>query len=190
MKVVVGLGNPGKEYEGTRHNMGYMVLDAFADMASVDFDHHDFKGVYAIVKNPSFPEPFILAKPETFMNLSGEFVRPLLDYFKIDPSDLLIVFDDMAIPEGTIRLRPGGSSGGHNGLKSIFANLKTEEIKRIKIGIGEPPHSGVEWVLTKPKGESADKIHEAIELGAKAVRDYLLHGFAYAMNHYNQRRDV
>ena len=111
MKLIVGLGNPGKEYEKTRHNMGFMVIDEFADMASVDLDRSMFKGVYGVCKDDRFPEPFILAKPETFMNLSGEFVRPLMDYFKIDVEDVLIIYDDMAIAPGKIRLRPSGSSG-------------------------------------------------------------------------------
>ncbi len=185
MKLIVGLGNPGKQYEGTRHNMGFMVLDRFAEMAGVDFDHSQFKGVYGICRRPEFGEPVILAKPETFMNLSGEFIRPLMDYFKIPEENLIVVYDDMAIPEGKIRLRPSGSSGAHNGMRNIIQHLGNEDFKRIRIGIGEPTSTGIDWVLTKPSKESAPLIEEAIDQASKAIRDALLHGFEYAMNHYN-----
>lgn len=185
MKLIVGLGNPGKQYEGTRHNMGFMVLDEFAEMLSVDIDKEGFKGQYALVKDPRFPEPFLLLKPTTFMNLSGEAVRSIVDFYKIDIDDIVVVYDDMAIPEGKIRLRPFGSSGSHNGMKNIIAHLGSERFKRIRIGIGEPAHSGVDHVLTKPTGEALEQIKAAIHQGALALRDYLLHDFAFAMNHYN-----
>ena len=185
MKLIVGLGNPGKQYEGTRHNMGFMVLDEFAEMLSVDIDRDGFKGQYAIVKDARFPEPFMLLKPTTFMNLSGESVREAFDYYKIDLDDVVIVYDDMALPEGKIRLRGAGSSGSHNGMKNIILHLGSEDFKRIRIGIGEPAHSGIDHVLTKPTGESLNLIKGAIHQGALALRDYLLHDFAYAMNHYN-----
>lgn len=185
MKLIVGLGNPGKEYAGTRHNMGYMTLDRFADMANGSFDRSNFKGVYGIIKNRDFSEDIIIAKPETFMNLSGEFVRPLADYFKIPVEDIIVVYDDMALPEGTIRLRESGSSGGHKGIQNIIENFKSPAIKRIRIGIGEPVHTGVDWVLSKPTGESKAKIDTAIDNATKAIRDCLLHGFPYAMSIYN-----
>lgn len=185
MKVVVGLGNPGKQYEGTRHNMGYMVVDRLAEVFSCDFNYDKFKGVYGICKHPSLPETVIFAKPETFMNLSGEFIRPLLDYFKVPVEDLIVIYDDMAIPEGKIRLRYNGSHGSHNGMRNIIDNLKTEDIKRVRVGIGEPAHSGIDHVLTKPTGESAELADQAVETAVKAVRDALIHGFTYSMNHYN-----
>ena len=186
MKLIVGLGNPGRQYADTRHNMGYRVVDSFADMASVSFDRSDFKGVYGICKDPRFPEPFILAKPETFMNLSGEFVRPLMNYYKIPAEDVVIVYDDMAIAPGRIRLRGEGSSGSHNGMQNIIENLSTPIVKRIRVGIGEPPYTGVEWVLGKPEGDDVKLIDEAIHQATLAVRDYLLHGWNYVMNRYNQ----
>ncbi|MDY6391671.1 MAG: aminoacyl-tRNA hydrolase [Bacilli bacterium] len=185
MKVVVGLGNPGKQYEKTRHNMGFLVIDQLTDIFSCDLNYEKFKGIYGICKNPALLEPTIFAKPETFMNLSGEFVRPLLDYFKVGPEDLIVIYDDMAIPEGKIRLRPGGSHGSHNGMRSIIDNLKTENIKRIRVGIGEPTYSGVDYVLGKPTGESLQLAEEAIELAAKATKDALINGWAHAMNHFN-----
>ncbi|MBE6127401.1 MAG: aminoacyl-tRNA hydrolase [Erysipelotrichaceae bacterium] len=185
MKLVVGLGNPGKQYEKTRHNMGYMVVDALAEMFSCDFDYDKFKGVYGICKNPVLPETTIFAKPETYMNLSGEFVRPLLEYYKLSTDDLIVIYDDMAIPEGRIRLRKNGSHGSHNGMRNIIDLLKTEEIKRVRVGIGEPQFSGVDYVLGKPTGESLELANQAIEKAVKAVRDALIHDFTYAMNHYN-----
>lgn len=186
MKLVVGLGNPGKQYELTRHNMGFMAVDQFAEMCRADFNHSKFNGVYALVKDSAFPDSLIIAKPETFMNLSGDFVRPLMDYYKIEPGDLIVVYDDMALPPGKIRLRPSGSSGSHNGVRSIIANLKTESFPRIRIGIGEPPHTGVDWVLGKPSGEEKTLIDSGVENAAKAIRDALQKGFTYAMNHYNK----
>ncbi len=165
--------------------MGFLVLDQLAEVLSADFDREKFNGVYALVKNSSLEEPVILAKPMTFMNNSGEFVRPLMEYFKIPLEDLVVVYDDMAIEEGKIRLRASGSAGGHNGIRSIIANLGSEDFKRIRVGIGEPVHSGIDWVLTRPENESLEKIQSALDKATKACRDYLLHGFTYSMNHYN-----
>ena len=185
MKLVVGLGNPGKQYEKTRHNMGYMVLDELADIFSFDFDYEKFKGVYGICKHSALPEPVIFAKPETYMNLSGEFIRPLMDYYRLTPDDLIVIYDDMSIPEGKIRLRLNGSHGSHNGMRNIIDLLKTENIKRIRVGIGEPPFSGMDYVLSKPTGESLVLAKEAIEQAAKATKDALINGFNHAMNHFN-----
>jgi PTH1 family peptidyl-tRNA hydrolase len=185
MKLIVGLGNPGRQYENTRHNMGYLVVDKLAEMVRADFDRSMFKGVYAVVKNPAFEEPFIIVKPETLMNLSGECVQPLMHYFKIEPDEVIVVYDDMALEPGKIRLRPFGSSGGQKGMQNIIDRVGTDRIKRIRVGIGEPPHTGVDWVLGKPSQEDAEKIDEATTNAARALRDALLHDFNFAMNHYN-----
>jgi len=185
MIVVVGLGNPGREYEGTRHNLGFRALDRFADMAGASFDREGFKGSYAIVKNPLFEEDVILLKPNTFMNLSGESVQAITCFYKIVPQDVIVVYDDMALPEGSIRLRKDGSNGSHNGMGNIIKMMGTQNIKRIRIGIGEPQHTGVDWVLGKPSGESLLKIEEALDEAAKAIKDALIHGFDFAMSHHN-----
>lgn len=187
MKLYVGLGNPGKEYEGTRHNMGFWVLDKFADKAGVSFDRHDFKGSYAVVKNPVFSETIYLLKPETYMNLSGTSVRPFMDYFHLTPADIVVVSDDMALPEGAIRLRPNGSSGSHKGVQNIIDQLHTQEFKRVRVGIGEPPREGaVDFVLGKPKGESYDLLDEATTRAAEALRAIALDpNFSKVMSQYN-----
>lgn len=186
MKLFVGLGNPGKEYEGTRHNMGFLTLDKFADMVGASFDRSGFKAEYGIVKNPIFKEPIIIAKPQTFMNLSGEAVKPLADYFKIEEKDIVVVYDEMALEPGTIRLRKNGSHAGHNGIKNIIAQFGNENIARIRVGIGEPPFkNSVDFVLGKPKGEELVALEDATDLAAKALRDIVLRDFDYAMSIYN-----
>ncbi|MCR5490961.1 MAG: aminoacyl-tRNA hydrolase [Bacilli bacterium] len=189
MKLVVGLGNPGRQYENTRHNMGFMAVDKFAEMAKADFDRNMFKGTYAICKNPAFDDTIIILKPETLMNLSGECVQQMMHYFKIETEDVIVVYDDMALEPGKIRLRPFGSSGGQKGMQNIIDNVGTDQIKRIRVGIGEPPHGGVDWVLGKPSGEDLEKLNEATSNAARAIRDALLKGWSFAMNHYNGKEN-
>lgn len=183
MKLIVGLGNPGKEYELTRHNSGFRVVDAFADMVDVDFNKEDFKGVYAKFKIDD--EDIILFKPLTFMNLSGAAVQEIVHFYKINIDDILVVYDDMAVQPGEIRLRLKGSSGGQKGMQNIIDCLSSSNIKRIRIGIGEPQYNVIDYVLGKPQGDEKDKIDEAINKAAYAIREYLLHGFNIAMNKYN-----
>ena len=183
MKLIVGLGNPGKEYAMTRHNCGFRVIDAFADAAGVDIDKEDFRGLYGRLKFNG--EDILLFKPLTMMNLSGTAVQEIIHYFKIDLEDVLIIYDDMAIEPGTIRLRLNGSSGGQKGMQNIIDNLGTEEIKRIRVGIGEPQFESIDWVLGKPAGDDKVKIDQAIENATKAIREYLIHDFQNAMSKYN-----
>lgn len=183
MKLIVGLGNPGSEYEKTRHNCGFRVLDAFADIVNVDFNREDFKGVYGKFKLDD--EDIILFKPMTFMNLSGTAVQEIVHYFKIDLEDILVVFDDLAIKPGDIRLRLNGSSGGQKGMQNIIDCLGTDQIKRIRIGIGEPTGDIVGYVLGKPAGEDKELIDEAIDRAAHAICEFLNHTFQSAMSKYN-----
>ena len=183
MKLIVGLGNPGREYALTRHNCGFRVLDAFADVANIDIDKEAFKGVYGRFKFNG--EDIILFKPLTMMNLSGTAVQEIVHYFKIDINEVLVIYDDMAIEPGIIRLRLDGSSGGQKGMQNIIDNLGTSNIKRIRIGIGEPQFDSIDWVLGKPSGEDKIKIDEAIERATKAIREYLIHNFENAMSKYN-----
>ena len=183
MKLIVGLGNPGKEYENTRHNMGFMVIDEFASMIDVDFNKEDFKGVYAKFKLDD--EDIILFKPMTYMNLSGEAVLAISQFYKIKKEDMLIIFDDMAIKPGELRLRLSGSSGGQKGMQNIIDLLKTDEIKRIRVGIGEPIFDSINHVLGKPTGEEKAKIDIAIKNAANAIKVYLNKDFTAAMNRYS-----
>lgn len=184
MKLIVGLGNPGKEYELSRHNSGFRALDAFADKAKVEFNREDFKGVYAKFKLDD--EDIVLFKPMTFMNLSGTSVIQIASFFKIKKEDIVVVYDDMAIAPGEIRLRLKGSSGGQKGMQNIIEQLGSEEIKRIRIGIGEPEYDAIDYVLGKPKGDEKLALDKGIEKAALAIKDYLFEdSFAKAMNRYN-----
>lgn len=183
MKLIVGLGNPGKKYEKTRHNLGYRVVDTLADSLGFNIDKEAFNGLYA--KEVIFGEPIILFKPTTFMNLSGTAVQEIKNYFNIDLQDIIIIYDDMALEPGRIRLRLAGSSGGHNGIQNIIEQLKTEDIKRLRIGIGEPAYTGVDYVLGKPTKEEAKLIEIAIGEASEAIKEYLRNGFNSAMAKFN-----
>lgn len=183
MKLIVGLGNPGKKYEGTRHNMGFMAVDLFSDMAKIDVDKEVFSGLLGGGK--VFDEDILVFKPTTFMNLSGTAVSQVVHYFKIEKEDIIVVYDDMAIAPGNIRLRLNGSSGGHKGMQNIIDQLGTNDIKRIRIGIGEPTYDTVDFVLSKPLKEEKELIDGAIENAANAIKEALKSGFDRAMNRFN-----
>ena len=183
MKLIVGLGNPGKKYEHTRHNMGFMVLDLFSELAQIDVDKEVFHGLMG--RGKVFDQDVILFKPTTFMNLSGTAVREVVQYFKIDIDDLIVISDDLALPPGKIRMRPGGSSGGQKGLQSIIDNLGTDKYKRIRIGIGEPTFDVVEYVLGKPLKEEQPLIDEAINRACEALKEALKFDFERAVSKYN-----
>ena len=184
MKLLVGLGNPGKKYEGTRHNMGFMTLDLFSDVSKIDIDREAFQGM--IGRGKLFGEDVMLFKPTTFMNLSGHAVSEVVNYFKIDVDDVVVVYDDMALETGTIRLRLSGSSGGQKGMQNIIEQLGTEKIKRIRVGIGEPEDDSVDYVLSKPLKEEKELIDKAIEKAKDALVMYLKKDFDAAMNTYNR----
>lgn len=183
MKLIVGLGNPGKKYEHTRHNMGFDVIDLFSELAQIDIDKELFKGL--VGRGKVFDEDVFLLKPQTFMNLSGESVREIVSYFKIKIEDIIVIYDDMALAPGRIRLRPSGSSGGHNGIQNIIDNLGTQDIKRIRVGIGEPTYNSIDYVLSKPSKEERILIDEAIVDAANALKDILKDNFDKAMTKYN-----
>ncbi len=183
MKLIVGLGNPGKKYEHTRHNMGFDAVDLFSELAQIDVDKESFKGL--VGRGKVFDEDIFILKPQTFMNLSGESVREIVNYFKIDINDIIVVYDEMALPVGKIRLRPSGSSGGHKGMQNIIENLGTENIKRIRIGIGEPTYDTIDYVLSKPTKDEREAIDQAINDAANALKDILKMNFDLAMTKYN-----
>ena len=183
MKLIVGLGNPGKKYEGTRHNMGFMAVDLFSDMAKIDVDKEVFSGLLG--RGKVFDEDILIFKPTTFMNLSGTAVSQVVHYFKIEKEDIIVVYDDMAIAPGNIRLRLNGSSGGHKGMQNIIEQLGTSDIKRIRVGIGEPTYDTVDFVLSKPLKEEKELIDGALENAANAIKEALKSGFDRAMNRFN-----
>lgn len=183
MKLIVGLGNPGKKYEHTRHNMGFDAVDLFAELAQIDIDKEAFKGL--VGRGKVFDEDIMILKPQTFMNLSGESVGEIVRYFKIDIKDVIIVYDEMALPVGRIRLRPNGSSGGHKGMQNIIEHLGTEQIKRIRIGIGEPTYDVIDYVLTKPTKDEQEMLDLAIKDAVEALKTILKNNFEVAMNKFN-----
>ena len=184
MYIIVGLGNPGDKYEKTRHNVGFMVMDRLSDVMNVSISTTKFKGEY--VKFKYHGEDVILLKPMTYMNNSGESVRQVMDYFKIDVEDLLVVYDDMDMPTGKLRLREKGSAGGHNGIKSIIAHVGTQNLKRIRVGISKNKlYSVVDWVLGHYSKEEEKLISEGAKHAAEAVLCYLDDGFNKAMNKFN-----
>ena len=186
MKLIVGLGNPGPQYEKTRHNMGWRAAGALVDRLGGLFDHEKFKSDYCLFKGDRFPDPIMVMRPLTFMNLSGEAVQAASSYFKIPAEDILVIFDDMDTEVGDIRLREKGSSGGHKGMQSIIDLLGTQQIKRIKIGIGKAEKAAVvDYVLGKPSKEEAPLIDEAIERAVDAAVYSLSHPFEETMSRFN-----
>ena len=184
MILIVGLGNPGAEYAGTRHNVGFEVIDELADRHGISVRKRDMKAVLGdgIIEG----QRVILAKPMTYMNLSGEAVGAIARMYKLEPADIWVIVDDVAIPPGTIRLRYKGSPGGHNGLKSIQAHLHTEEYPRVRLGVGEPGRTDmVNHVLSRFRSDEREIISGAIDLAADAVECALKEGFEKAMNRYN-----
>jgi peptidyl-tRNA hydrolase, PTH1 family len=184
MKLIVGLGNPGKLYQSTRHNMGYMVVDMLAKRWQANAFKEGFQGEFSLVKE----KDVILFKPTTFMNLSGHAVVELMNFYKLTKENVVIIYDDLAFEPGVIRLRMGGSSGSHNGIEHIIEQLNTEQVKRIRIGIGPVPLSekGRDYVLGTPSASEFAKLSQAITLAVEAVEDYLQHNFLHAMSRFNR----
>ncbi|MES2568940.1 MAG: aminoacyl-tRNA hydrolase [Verrucomicrobiota bacterium] len=180
-RLIVGLGNPGAEYRDTRHNVGFMIVDRMAAAAGGSFRKE--KGWRADVARI---DDLYLCKPLAYMNLSGEAVRAMSDFYKIDPAQVLVVLDDMALPLGKLRLRPGGSAGGHNGLKSVIAHLGTQEVARLRIGIGTPdPGEAVGHVLGRFAPEEKELLKESLDRAMAAIEFARQRGFGAAMNAYN-----
>lgn len=184
MKLIVGLGNPGKEYENTRHNTGFMVIDKLADKLGVSIEQNKFKGLYTKLKYNG--EDVILLKPQTYMNLSGESVRQVMDFYKINQEDILVIYDDMDMPVGKLRLRQTGSAGGHNGVKNIILHTGSQNFNRVRVGIGRHPYMKVvDYVLSKFTSDESSDIEKGIENASEAVIDYLNYGFSHTMNNFN-----
>lgn len=185
MKLIVGLGNPGKQYDKTRHNIGFEVIDSLADKLSISLDQAKFKGIYGskIING----EKIYLLKPLTYMNLSGESVRAIMDYFEIDTEDLLVIYDDLDLPVGKIRLRQKGSAGGHNGIKSIISHLGTQEFNRIRVGINRPSNgmSITDYVLGHFTKEEQEGVEVSVQRSSAACEEWLKNPFLQVMNTFN-----
>lgn len=186
--MIVGLGNPGREYETTKHNVGFMVVDEIAKQVEHTPWREDKKALVSSYYEGE--EKVLLVKPQTFMNLSGESVAPLMRYYKLDPTDVFVVYDDMDIPVGTLRLRKNGSAGGHNGIKSLIQHMGTEEFPRFRLGIGRPlpGWTVVNHVLAPFTEENQEKIQKGVLSMAKAVRGTVKLGMDKGMNRYNPVR--
>lgn len=184
MKLIVGLGNPGKEYENTRHNMGFMAIDRFATKNNVTISKNKFGGLYAEMNING--EKVILLKPQQYINLSGEVIKKFVDFYKINISDILIISDDLDQPVGKYKLRYKGSSGGHNGLKNIELHLKTNEYKRIKIGISNNKQMNTkDYVLGKIDLENKKILDSVFKIVENILEDYFNLTFDNLMNKYN-----
>lgn len=189
MLVIVGLGNPDDKYQGTRHNVGFDVIDLLAEKYNIAVDTKKHRAY--IGKGIIGGQKVILAKPQTYMNLSGESVRSLVEYYKVDPeTELLIIFDDISLDVGQLRIRKKGSAGGHNGIKNIIANLGTSVFQRIKVGVGEKPkgYDLANYVLGRFSKEERELIKEGFECAAEAVAMITAGEIDQAMNKYNRKR--
>ena len=183
MFLIVGLGNPGSQYEDTRHNIGFKVVDNIAKEYNIEINRQKFKGMCG--EGFINGEKVILLKPSTYMNLSGESIREVVDFYKLSNEDLVVIYDDISLDVGRLRIREKGSAGGHNGIKSIIAHLGTDIFPRIKVGVGQPNVDLVNYVLGKFTKEEMEVLSESIDASTKAVREILSSDVKTAMNIYN-----
>lgn len=183
MFLIVGLGNPGSEYDKTRHNVGFDALDVVSGKYNIDINRIKFKGVYGAGKIGN--EKVILLKPTTYMNLSGESIREVTDFYKIENSNVIVIYDDISLEVGRMRIRRKGSAGGHNGIKSIIQNLSSDEFSRIKIGVGAPEGDLVKHVLGQFKSDDRIKVEETFKAAAEAVECIINNDIETAMNKFN-----
>ena len=186
--VIAGLGNPGREYAETKHNVGFCVIDRLAEKYHIDVTK--FKQKALIGDGTINGKRVLLVKPQTFMNLSGESLREVMDFYKADPEEeLIVIYDDISLPPGQLRIRGKGSAGGHNGVKSLIQHLGTQTFKRIKVGIGEKPEAYdlADYVLGRFHGEEKAVMEEARKRAAKAAVKIMNDGLEAAMNEYNKK---
>lgn len=188
MFIIVGLGNPGKDYTNTRHNIGFDVIDALADIAGISVIEKKHKAL--IGKGVIDGQKVILAKPQTYMNLSGESVREIIDYYKVDEEqELIVISDDISLDVGNIRIRKKGSAGGHNGLKNIIAHLGHDTFMRVKMGVGEKPkgYDLADYVLGHFTADERKVMNEAAKSATEAIRMMMAGDIDKAMNEFNKK---
>ena len=185
MYLIVGLGNPGKEYDRTRHNVGFVAIDYLADAFNIKMSKLKFKGVYG--EGNICGEKCILLKPQTFMNLSGESVRDVAAFYKIAPENIIVIYDDVALDVGKVRIRPSGSSGGHNGMKNIIYHLNTDEFPRIRFGVGAPKSDLSNHVLGHFSDEDGISVTNAIKKLDEIISVIIKVDISEAMSRFNNK---
>lgn len=183
MILIVGLGNPGKQYEQTRHNIGFDVIDYMANKYSIDVNREKFKGICGegFIEN----KKVILLKPLTYMNLSGESIRELANFYKLEDDEIIVVYDDISLDIGRLRIREKGSAGGHNGIKSIIQNLGGDKFPRVKVGVGQPKDNLVNHVLGKFSKEDREHIEKVIPVVSDAIVEIVKNDAKESMNKFN-----
>ena len=183
MILIVGLGNPGKQYEQTRHNIGFDVIDYMANKYNIDVNREKFKGICGegFIEN----KKVILLKPLTYMNLSGESIRELANFYKLEDDEIIVVYDDISLDIGRLRIREKGSAGGHNGIKSIIQNLGGDKFPRVKVGVGQPKDNLVNHVLGKFSQEDREHIEKVIPVVSDAIVEIVKNDAKESMNKFN-----
>lgn len=184
--LLVGLGNPGSKYESTRHNMGWLALDSLMEKEKFALNKLRFKAWTGMLDYKG--HKILVMKPQTYMNLSGESVGEAARFYKIPADHVLVISDDVSLPAGKLRIRGGGSAGGHNGLKNIIQHLGTDRFPRIKVGVGSPrpgEHDMVDWVMGKPMGEDRTAVEDALDRAGDAAKALITEGIDRAMNRFN-----
>ena len=185
MYIIVGLGNPEPEYSNTRHNMGFDTINKIAKKYNIEFSKTKFKGIYGTGTIEG--EKVILLKPQTFMNLSGESIKEIIDFYKLNTDNLIIIYDDIDIEPGIIKLRKTGGPGTHNGMKSVIKEIGTEKFPRVRVGIGKPEHKGdlINYVIGKISKENRIILDKSTDLARDAVIEIIKNGMDKAMNLFN-----
>lgn len=184
-RIIAGLGNPGKEYAHTRHNVGFMVVDRLAEAHGLKFSRMMSRAVVALGEIAG--AKVALAKPQTFMNLSGESIGPIAKFYKVPPEDLLVVYDELDLPEGLLRMRPKGGAGGHNGMKSIIARVGSSDFPRLRVGLGRPPGrmDPAAYVLQDFTSAERAAMDEALDKAVTGIQRWLTDGIDGALNYVN-----
>lgn len=187
MKCIVGLGNPGRKYHETRHNVGFMVIDKLLERHQWSLNKSKFKGLFTMETYQG--EKVIILQPQTYMNLSGESLKPLMEFYNLSPEDVTVVYDDLDLPLGKIKLRQTGGHGGHNGIRSIIDQLGTKQFNRLRFGIGRPqgPIPVIDYVLGKFQGEDAQLLDQSLTRATDAMESWITQPFPEIMNEYNKR---
>lgn len=185
MYLIIGLGNPEKDYSKTRHNMGFNTINKLAKQYEIEINKNKFKGLYGAGSIEG--EKVILLKPQTYMNLSGESIKEVMQFYKIEKEQIIVIYDDMDIEPGKIKIRKAGGAGTHNGMKSVLQELGTQEFKRIRVGIGMPKDKGnlIEYVLGAISKEEQEKLELGTDLAKEAVIEIIKSGIDRAMNQFN-----